>query len=36
MSVYTIKLVNKREIAEDTMEKPDGFNFKAGQFGKFK
>ncbi|HHF7367340.1 TPA: hypothetical protein ACPSKY_002470 [Legionella bozemanae] len=32
MSVYTIKLVSKREIAEDTIafifEKPDGFNFK--------
>ncbi|CDZ79459.1 Methane monooxygenase component C [Legionella massiliensis] len=39
MSVYTIKLVSKQEIAENTMafmfEKPDGFNFKAGQFGEF-
>lgn len=39
MSVYTIKLVSKQEIAEDTIafifEKPDGFNFKAAQFGEF-
>lgn len=36
MPVYTIKLKSRQEIAAGTMafcfEKPDGFNYKAGQF----
>lgn len=39
MPIYTIKLVKKEEVAEGTMafhfEKPQGFEFKAGQFGDF-
>ena len=37
MPIYTIKLLNKEEVANGTMafhfEKPEGFIFKAGQFG---
>ena len=37
MPIYTIKLLNKKEIANETMafhfEKPEGLVFKAGQFG---
>ncbi|GGB43592.1 oxidoreductase [Virgibacillus dakarensis] len=39
MASYTIKLLKKEIIANETMafhwEKPDGFEFKAGQFGDF-
>lgn len=39
MPINTIKLVKKEDIAEGTMafhfEKPEGFEFKAGQFGDF-
>ncbi|MEN1970416.1 FAD-dependent oxidoreductase [Lentibacillus sp. N15] len=39
MATYTIKLLKKEMVANDTMafhwEKPDGFEFKAGQFGDF-
>lgn len=39
MPIYNIKLIKKIEVAEGTMafvfEKPDGFIFKAGQFGDF-
>lgn len=39
MSEYTIKLLIKEELANDTVafhwEVPDGFTFKAGQFGDF-
>ena len=36
MAIYKIKLVRKEEVAEGTMafcfEKPDGFDFIAGQY----
>lgn len=39
MPIYNIKLIGKKEVAEGTMafifEKPDGFTYKAGQFGDF-
>ncbi|MGY0692440.1 FAD-dependent oxidoreductase [Virgibacillus sp. FSP13] len=39
MATYTIKLLKKEMVANDTMafhwEKPDGFEFRAGQFGDF-
>ncbi|GAA0590863.1 FAD-dependent oxidoreductase [Virgibacillus siamensis] len=39
MSEDTIKLLKKEEVANDTMafhwEMPDGFEFRAGQFGEF-
>ncbi|WP_174614404.1 FAD-dependent oxidoreductase [Virgibacillus ihumii] len=39
MSAETIKLLKKEEVANDTMafhwEMPDGFEFRAGQFGEF-
>jgi len=39
MAIFTIKLIKKEEVAEGTMafyfEKPQGFTFKAGQFGDF-
>ncbi|GAA0447343.1 ferredoxin--NADP reductase [Lentibacillus halophilus] len=39
MADYTIKLLKKEEIADETMafhwEMPDDFSFKAGQFGDF-
>lgn len=39
MASYTIKLLKKEIIANETMafhwEKPDGFEFRAGQFGDF-
>ncbi|TKK71001.1 FAD-dependent oxidoreductase [Ilyomonas limi] len=39
MPVYTIQLRDKKEIAAGTMafyfDKPDGFTYKAGQFGDF-
>lgn len=39
MAQYTIKLLKKEMVAKDTMafhwEKPEGFEFKAGQFGDF-
>lgn len=39
MPMYTIKLTKKEEVANETMafhfEKPEGFTFKAGQFGDF-
>lgn len=39
MPIYNIKLIGKKEIAEGTMafifEKPEGFTFKAGQWGDF-
>src|SRR6185312_13489548 len=39
MPIYNIKLIEKKEVAEGTMafifEKPDGFTYKAGQFGDF-
>jgi ferredoxin-NADP reductase len=39
MAIYKIKLKNRRQIAEGTMafhfEKPEGFAYKAGQFGDF-
>jgi len=39
MPIYTVKLLKKEDIAEETMafhfEKPQGFAFKAGQFGDF-
>lgn len=39
MSIYNIKLLKKEEIANDTVaftwEKPEGFEFKAGQNGDF-
>lgn len=39
MTIYTVKLKNKMEVAKDTMafifEKPQGFNFKPGQWGDF-
>ena len=40
MSSYTIRLIRSEVIAHDTMafhfEKPEGFTFKAGQFGDWK
>ena len=40
MSTYTTRLIRSEVIAEDTMafhfEKPEGFTFKAGQFGDWK
>lgn len=39
MPIYNIKLIGKKDVAEGTMafifEKPDGFIYKAGQFGDF-
>jgi ferredoxin-NADP reductase len=39
MSIYKVKLKNKHEIAAGTMafhfEKPEGFTYKAGQFGDY-
>lgn len=39
MAILTIKLIKKEDVAEETMsfhfEKPQGFEFKAGQFGDF-
>ncbi|MGH2612466.1 MAG: FAD-dependent oxidoreductase [Rhabdochlamydiaceae bacterium] len=39
MSIVNIKLIKKEEIANETMvfhwEKPEGFEFRAGQFGDF-
>lgn len=39
MPIYTLKFVNKREVARETylyeFNKPEGFNFKAGQYGGF-
>lgn len=39
MPIFTIKLIKKEDIAEETMafhfEKPQGFEFKAGQFADF-
>jgi len=39
MAIYTIKLVEKRPVAEGTMEfvfeKPEGLEFRAGQFADF-
>lgn len=39
MATYTVKLMKKETVASETMafhwEKPDGFEFKAGQFGDF-
>src|SRR5688572_29094356 len=39
MAIYRIKLKNRRQIAEGTMafhfEKPEGFAYKAGQFGDY-
>ena len=37
MPIYNVKLIKKEEIANGTMEfrfeKPEGFDFRAGQFG---
>jgi ferredoxin-NADP reductase len=37
--IYTLKLLKKKDIAQDTtafhFQKPDGFEFRAGQFGDF-
>ena len=39
MSIYKVKLIARKEVAEGTMaftfEKPEGFVFKAGQWGDF-
>ncbi len=39
MAIYTIKLIKKITVAEDTMgfffEKPEGFSFRAGQFADY-
>ena len=39
MAIYKVKLKGRQEIASDTMgfhfEKPEGFSYKAGQFGDF-
>lgn len=39
MPLYSVKLIKKEEIANQTMafhfQKPDGFQFRAGQFGDF-
>ncbi len=39
MGIYRVKLKHRREIASGTMafhfDKPDGFSYKAGQFGDF-
>jgi ferredoxin-NADP reductase len=39
MSIYNIKLLDRKEVAEGTMaftfEKPEGFTFKSGQYGEF-
>lgn len=39
MPIYTVKLVNRNTVATDTLqfdfEKPDGFNYLAGQYGGF-
>jgi ferredoxin-NADP reductase len=39
MSIYNVKLLGRKEVAEGTMaftfEKPEGFTFKAGQWGDF-
>ncbi len=39
MTIYDVKLLNRQVIAEGTMaftfEKPEGFTFKAGQWGDF-
>src|SRR3990167_5817738 len=39
MPIYTIKLIDRREVAKGTVmfvfEKPSGFSFKPGQYGGF-
>lgn len=39
MAIYTVRLLNKKEVATDTIafyfEKPIGFQFRAGQYGDF-
>ena len=39
MAIHKVKLKSRREIAFETMafhfEKPEGFTYKAGQFGDF-
>jgi len=39
MPIYKLKLIGRKEVARDTLEfqfeKPEGFNFKPGQYGGF-
>lgn len=39
MPIYTVKMIGREEVAKDTMafhfEKPEGFVYKAGQFGDY-